>query len=403
MKRIVVTAGIVLLVTVAARGQEPLALTFEEALRRARESAPAVVTARLAIEEARGHALGARLPIFSNPVVELEQGRRSGDVPFNDYGVAIAQDIDLPQRRTARIAAATAAIAQEEQRARDVERELVRDVARSFLLATGAREQADAAERALQLAEQAVEIAERRFAAGDVAQLDVNLARTAVVRARTERSTASAAMRAHVTSLQVLLGIDQPLAITGPRYDFAALDFPDFVAEIASLPQVRILDAAIAEAEADLRLGRTLAWPEFGVRIAHGREEGDRVTTGGVGISLPMFNRGQAAVAVSIARLARLRSERDALMRAIEAEVRGAFDSYETLRRASVQYQRELLPLLEENERLALESYDVGQIGFSDLLLVRREVLDARRALIDQLIATRLAEVALRTQSGVWQ
>lgn len=48
------------------------------------------------------------------------------------------------------------------------------------------------------------------------------------------------------------------------------------------------------------------------------------------------------------------------------------------------------LPLVEENEMLAPESYEVGQIGRGDLLLVRRETLDARRAFIGQLIETRL-------------
>ena len=62
-----------------------------------------------------------------------------------------------------------------------------------------------------------------------------------------------------------------------------------------------------------------------------------------------------------------------------------------------------MLPLVEENERLALESYDVGQIGLGDLLLVRREALDARRFLIDQVIETRLAEVELRAKAGVWK
>jgi outer membrane protein, heavy metal efflux system len=83
--------------------------------------------------------------------------------------------------------------------------------------------------------------------------------------------------------------------------------------------------------------------------------------------------------------------------------VRGAVASYDALRAAAAEYERTVLPLVEENEKLALESYEVGQIGLADLLLVRREALDARRSLIDQLIDTRLAEVELRTRAGVWK
>ena len=83
--------------------------------------------------------------------------------------------------------------------------------------------------------------------------------------------------------------------------------------------------------------------------------------------------------------------------------MRGAVATHDALRAAASEYERTVLPLVEENEKLALESYEVGQIGLGDLLLVRREALDARRALIDQLIETRLAEVELRARAGVWK
>jgi hypothetical protein len=38
------------------------------------------------------------------------------------------------------------------------------------------------------------------------------------------------------------------------------------------------------------------------------------------------------------------------------------------LRAAAADYERTVIPLIEENEKLALESYDVGQIGLGDLL-----------------------------------
>jgi cobalt-zinc-cadmium efflux system outer membrane protein len=176
----------------------------------------------------------------------------------------------------------------------------------------------------------------------------------------------------------------------------------DLVAGAADRPDVRLLDAEIAEAEADRRFARTLRWPELGVRASYSKEADDRVLLGGVALSLPLFDRGRQAATVAEARLARLRAQRDALTRTIEAEVRGAAQTVNALRAAADEYQRSVLPLVDENERLALESYEVGQIGLGDLLLVRREALDARRAFIDQLIETRLAEVALRSRAGTW-
>jgi outer membrane protein, heavy metal efflux system len=393
MNRSIALAGVALLAALPASS-----LTLEEALQRARQSAPAVIAARMRIEEARGRVAGAALRVTTNPTLDVEAGRRSGEVSSTDYGVAVGQDLDLPQRRRARVDAANAFVTQEEQRAFGAERQALLNVASTFLRALEARERADIAASGEQLAGEALRIAERRYAAGDVAQLDVNLARTAVARAGAETRAAKASLAGHVTQLQVLLGMTEPVTVDGSLRD--VLLTGELTADRADL---RVLDAEIAEAEAEQRLARTLRWPDFGVRASYTREEGDRIVLGGIGVTLPVFQRGQEAAAVASARLARLRAEREALGRTIEAEVRGAAASVEALRAVAFDYERTVLPLVDENERLALESYDVGQIGLGDLLLVRREALDARRFLIEQLIETRLAEVELRAKAGVWK
>lgn len=403
MHRFIVATGLVLLVALPVRTQEQATvLTFESALDRARESSPAIVAARLRIDQARGRVAGASLPFSTNPTVEVEAGRRSGEVSTTDYGVEIGQDFELPRRRHARIDAARALVTQEEQRAREAEREVLRDVASAFFRAVEARERADAAASGRHLADEALRIAERRYAAGDVAQLDVNLARTALARGDAEQRAAAATLRGSLTRLQVLLGLAEPVTVSGSLGDAVALAPSDLMARAAGRPDIRVLDAEIAEAEADQRLAGTLRWPDFGLRASYGREEGDRVILAGVGISVPVFRRGQELSAETGARLIRLRAERDALRRTIEAEVQGAVASFDALRTAAADYQRIVLPLVEENERLAMESYEVGQIGLGDLLLVRRESLDARRSLVDQLIETRLAEGELRANTGVW-
>lgn len=403
MNRIIRRAGLVLLASLPAFAQLPAVLTLEDALERARRSAPAVIAARMRIAEARGRIVGAALPLVSNPIVELEAGRRSGETSSTDYGLKVGQDLELPQRRRARIDAAHAGVTQEEQRIREVEREALREVATTFLRAVEARERAGAAASGELLAHEALRIAERRYAAGDVAQLDVNLARTAVARADAERRIANATLTGHVTQLQVLLDLTEPVTAGGSLRDALTHSTTDLVARAADRADVRVLEAEIAEAEADQRLARTLRWPDFGVRVSYAKEERNRIVLGGVGLTLPVFHRGQEATVVANARLARLRAQRELLARTIEAEVRGAVATRDSLRAAASEYERTVLPLVDENEKLALESYEAGQIGLGDLLLVRREALEARRALIDQLIQTRLAEVELHARAGVWK
>jgi cobalt-zinc-cadmium efflux system outer membrane protein len=405
MVRSVAVIGLFFVALHAAAEEAPTVLTFPEALVRAGNSSPAIAAARMRIEEARGRLTGASLPMASNPSLEIAAGPRTGAVNSTDYEAAISQDIDLPARRRARIDAARSAVAAEEQRARDSERIALRDVATTFFRALEARERADAATASKRLAEDALQIAERRFRAGDVAQLDVNLARTAVARAEADARTAAATFTGQLTTLKVLLGMSagQPLSVSGSLRDAPPFRADDIVARATGRADVRVIDAEIAETEAEQRLSRTLRWPDFGLRASYRREGDERIVLGGVGFSLPVFNRGQEAIAIANARLARLRAERAALVAAIEAQVRGSLASYEARRSASEEYARTVLPLVEENERLAVESYDVGQIGLAELLVTRRDSLDARRAFIDQLIEMRLAETELRTHSGVWK
>ena len=384
-----------------ARAAAAQVLTFDEALERARQTGPAIVAARMRIEEARARSIDASLRFPGNPAVEVEAGRRSGGTSPTDYGVAVAQELQLPARRNARIDAARALVAQEEQRAREVEREVLREVATAFLRALESQERAAAATSGKQLADEALRIAERRYAAGDVAQLDVNVARTTVARAEADSRNAAAMVDAHIARVQSLLGMSAAPAIIGALRDASTTD--QISVDALDRADVRLLDAEIAEAEAEQRLARTLRWPGFGVRASYAREEGDRILLGGIGLTLPIFDRGRQASAIASARLMRLRAEREALIRTVETEVRGAAASYAALRNAAIEYERAVLPLVAENERLALESYDVGQIGLGELLLVRREALDARRAFIDQLIEMRLAEVELRARAGVWK
>lgn len=401
MKAWIPAAGLVLLCALPARAQQPVTLTFAEALERARSSAPSVVAGRLRIDEARARLIGASRPLSSNPLLELEAGEREGDVPA-DYSVGLEQQLELPASRRARLDAVRASVLFAQQRALEIERATVREAGRSFVAGLAARERQEAAAAAVELASEALSIAERRYAAGDVAQLDVNLARTALARAAAEQRASEAELAAAKTELRILLDEPAPIELAGSLRD--ALSAPsDDVAINVTRPEMGMLEAEIAGAEADLRLGSSMRRPDFGLRLAAGREEGDRIVTGGIGVTLPLFSRGQEEIALANARLDRLRAEQRALGRAIEAEIRGAVARRDLLRASATGYAESVIPLVEENEALALESYEVGEIGLAELLLVRRESLDARLALIQQLIEVRLAEVEVRVQTGVWQ
>jgi outer membrane protein, heavy metal efflux system len=377
-------------------------LTLADVLTRAREQAPQIVSARLALEEARARLLGASLRFQRNPEIDAALGNRNGpDTRFTDFEVGLGQSFEPGARRSARIAGGNAAIAQSSANVDEVTRTVLRLAASAYYRAVHANERIKLLNATHELASSVYATADRRFKAGDIAVLDVNIARTSLARVRAEREGAEASKALALGELRQLLrlendvGVEGSLALPGPNDLTAALQ------TASQRPELRGLEAAIAEAEAELRVGLSFTKPEYGVGVRYSREEGDQIVLGGMTVTLPMFSKGQEQRAVGSARAARLRAELDAARTRVQLEVRAAFDAYNR-RIAGVRIlEAEAIPGLDENEQLTTRSFEVGQLGLPELLLIRREFLDTRSQYLDALLEAALARVDLDASAWI--
>jgi cobalt-zinc-cadmium efflux system outer membrane protein len=156
-------------------------------------------------------------------------------------------------------------------------------------------------------------------------------------------------------------------------------------------PDLRRRAAQLEQAEAQHRLAQREAWPDVGLGARYEREEGDDSALGVVSLAIPLFDREQGRRAETKARVRRLRLELDAARSAAVVELETAIAVHARRLAAVEEFEARALPLLDENESLARRSYEAGEMGLADLLLVRHETLDARREHLD-----RLREAALR-------
>jgi cobalt-zinc-cadmium efflux system outer membrane protein len=142
-----------------------------------------------------------------------------------------------------------------------------------------------------------------------------------------------------------------------------------------------------------------MAWPELTPSVRYERDQGDRVWWAGLSISLPALDRGQQLRATSQARIDRLRAEMASRRRVLEVQLATALAVHD-LRADAVRALADNAGRLEENEALARRSYEVGQIGLGELLLVRRETVDARRQWLDRLLELAQARAELESLGG---
>jgi cobalt-zinc-cadmium efflux system outer membrane protein len=341
-----------------------------------------------------------------NPVVEATAGPRystSGDT--TDYDVSIAQPLELGGRRRARIAGAQADVERETAASGSAVRQLLGDVSIAFVQGLAAQERVRFAEASNRIANDLLQSMRRRFDAGDVPILDVNLAKSSAARVRAELRSAQAGLISALGELRILLDMTagEPFIIVGDLKDRHRYELDFLLARAGDRPELLALAAEAREAEAQVKRGEGFRWPTVAPAVSFKRDQGDRVVQGGISFTLPLFNRGQELRAVGAARTSRLQRELEESRRAVTIEIRTAYQVYATQVTAVEELERDALPGLEENEMLARRSFEEGEIGLPEMLLMRREAFETKTVYVERLLDAAIAGVAVEVRAGVPQ
>lgn len=385
---------------------QPSELTLEEALALARQRAPALVEATGRVAEAQGPLASATPLLHENPTLETEVGPRalSNGARGVDIAVGLSQSLELGGKRGARLESARAGVARETAHQRDTERRVLGEVAATFLRTLHARERLLLARAAEEAARETARSVQRRFEAGDVPVVDLNVARVALARARAEVAGTEGEEAALLGELRVLLGLTASHVLE-VRGDLRALaSQPLEPATPSSVrPDIAALEAELAQAEAELRLGKSHVWPDVEVGVRYQHEADESALLGTLRVPLPLFFRGQEARVTSEARRLRLQGSLEAARRARDVQVEAALAQYRKRQEALELLEREALPLLTDNESLSRKAYEAGEMELAEFLLVRRDTLEARSAYLDSLLQAALARIQLAVETGALQ
>jgi cobalt-zinc-cadmium efflux system outer membrane protein len=387
-------------------GAQSISLSLEEALARAREQAPAVLIARARIEEARGRLIGARVRFRDNPTIDVGSGPRNTEAAtLTDLDVGFAQLFETGGQRAARIAGAEAGIARETAAAGDARRLALRAVGLAMLGTLYAQERIELLRGAEAVAADVRTVAARRYAAGDIAVLDVNVAKIALARARAARLAAEGERTVFAGELQRLLGLPpgSPVVAVGSLRLQRRPELAGLLAAVTNRPDLRAMEADIRDAEADIRLGRATTRPDVGLGARMKREEGHRAVLGELTFTLPLFNLGQGLRATGTARASRLRLELETTRASIESEVRSRYAAFAAREAALTAFEQDAMPGMDENDALARRSFEVGQISLPELLLVRRELVETRLEYLNRQLEVAEAGIEQDAAAGVLQ
>jgi len=329
----------------------------------------------------------------------------SRDAPHQAF--LIVQPLELGGKRGHRVE-----MAQQEQALTDleiatVERQVRRQVREAYFDVAQARGESSRLAGILALVQRLYEIAQQRFGAGDVSELEVNQAQLEAARAEVDLRVARQRERVSNGRLSALLNEPQETvwkpatsleegAIVPGLQELVADAYQSNV-ELAHLQQelrVEISHSSMLRSQRvpDLDLGAGLD-----LNAPHDYRVGAR---GQFGLNLPIFSRNQGELAQSSAQQRILEAAAAAVRRGVAGRVEAAYYEWDA-RRAEVDLYRNILrPAATRVEQQAEESYRAGKTSLLTVLDAQRSVQEIEKNYLESLGALQAAFAALEEITG---
>jgi cobalt-zinc-cadmium efflux system outer membrane protein len=407
--------GVILVASFALsiRGQTPVPdyVSLETAMDHFLKKNLAVQAARLEVGVAEAERVGARLSPRPGMTVSAENLRVSGETPANrlhEYGLSVAQPIELGNRKAARSEVAERTIAVSEARLTEVLRRQLFDLKRTYYESVLARVRLGIEQENRDNFEGLVKFNTARFEEGYIAEgelLKVRLERT-----KFDFAVANAELALRQTKIRLLELIGDPdyeragrmevnNQLQAPKVELNLIALKETA--LANRPDVKVAEAEVSLAESTIKLERSRAKGEVTPYVGYKRVGVDNTVLAGVTVPLPMGNRNQTGIARAEAQQKVAETNLGLVRNRALAEVEAAYRAYETAREQVRAYEAGLLRQADESREIQLGAYQEGAAELIALIDAQRTRTEIRanyyRAIFDYYTSIFQLELATGT------
>jgi cobalt-zinc-cadmium efflux system outer membrane protein len=386
--------------------QSNIPLTLEQVVTTYIERNLELQAERHRVERTSADAIAAQL--WPNPGLSItaENMRVAGPVPFGklyEVGFAYSETIELGGKRKLRQQLAETTISAAEARFADAMRKGIAEVKRLYFQATLARRDIQVASENQQMFQQLVQFNLARFQEGAIPEADL-------IKVRLERIKFDSALKQAELSLkQAMIRLAENLEDDSVvKQDVAAsLDLPlinpnlDSLLEVAlrERPDVQAAEREVAAAKERLALEQARAKPDISPWLGYKRVATDDTVWFGVAIPLKLRDRNQAGIARSAAEQKAAAVLLEVAKSHTIAEVRAAYEAFQTAREQVQTFRNELLNQADESRSIALAAYQEGATPLLFVLEAQRTRAEVRqqyfRTLFDYQVSLSELELAV--------
>lgn len=365
-------------------------------------------------EETAKQSLAIQAGVIGNPTLELQgsTGSLSGSPEDRSLTIGINQELPLNNklrlRREAIQLEAVALLRQRDNAARLFKDEIATLVI-DYVLASKRQELAT---ELVKVNQELVLIAEERLKAGDIPELDFNLAKLELVRAETRLLETGREILPQRIKIAALTGLNESDINVSESFLTSKLtsNAQELVKQsLASRPDLlglnrerekTAIEARMAEAEAlpNLTAGLFVQWQRSNTEVG-GMSSINSDTQLGLRLSIPIpfFDRNQGARAAGRARLNAADFRKQALERTITAEVESAVSRLSASERLLTMFEQGIIPQLTENLKLTREAYRIGEVGLIAVIDEQKKFFEVNDSYLSALHGKRLAFIKLES------
>ena len=224
--------------------------------------------------------------------------------------------------------------------------------------------------------------AQARLRAGEASELEVATANTDTLQAREQFARASHDARLARERLRFQMGLGVEHWQTGFEDPPLSLDLNRDVSvlvtnALAVRPDLRAAELGLEAAGKRLGLAKAEIYT-FTIALNAKEVGADFLAGPGLDIPIPIFNQNQGGIAQAQAKFEKAARQYITVRDRIVLEVRDAHTRLAQAQESHEQWQKNILPPLEESARLAEKSYAAGNVTYLFVLENNRKISDAR-------------------------
>lgn len=399
----VIAALVVTAATAQPAIKSGITLTLGEAVAKGQLQAPALQGAHAAMQVAEANVqLSGMRPI---PTLSFEAENVMGTGRYTGFGggektTSLSIPLELGGKRQARVRVAEAERAVTSLGAQSVLADVTLQLTEAFITLAANERRLTVDRAGSELADRAFAAARARVHAGKVSPIEEQRADVLRINANVRVGRAGRAVELARTTLARLTGAPSPVTISANWFD--VLDPPEIAGTSERSLSIATAEAEVAASSARVDAAQRDRMPDVTVMAGVRRygESRDKAGTLGLSIPLPLFNRGTAGIARSLAEVDRAEAARNAAAQEFEQAFARAQAEVEDGLAGAHAATGPALAAAEEAARIARIGYDEGKFPQLEMIEAERSLAETREAAIDALAALHVARARLARLRG---